>query len=303
MAHRSATRQNCPRDDETGNRQSPHSECLPWAGPVCFALRPNASLSPPHLYHVRSLCVYEKEGPVPFCSASLGRWLGSHAPPPPQCPPAHSCGGDGSYCGGVANPKTKGWLIARDQGIRCLSPIYKEKSPAAPTAAPADQLSGPHSRANDAERTDPLVQQAPMRRHTSRREDWVTVQGPGRKTMLDAPRSTRHRRSRPSTGPHAHTNEATHTSPTAKQTTMTQRTLRRDHRVFVQGPAGHQRRTKCEMSHGGWGGTRWAAESPNRRINEPPLRVSSARLQAKHRVALCRCSRSELVSRWPQRWC
>ena len=42
----------------------------------------------------------------------------------------------------------------------------------------------------------------------------VTVQGPGRKAMQDDPRSASQSRSRPSTGPRAHTNAATHTGPT-----------------------------------------------------------------------------------------
>ena len=63
--------------------------------------------------------------------------------------------------------------------------------------------------------------------------------------MQDDPRSISHSRSRPSTGPHAHTNKATLISPGAIQTAMTQRTLRREERVPIRKP------TKDGMAHRG----------------------------------------------------
>ena len=91
-----------------------------------------------------------------------------------------------------------------------------------------------------AKRTNPRAQQATVPRHTSCGEERVTVTGPGRKTMQDDPRSTSRSRSRPSTGPHAHTREATRAGAMAEQTTTTLRTLRRAEWVTVQG-----RRAKC----------------------------------------------------------
>ena len=58
-------------------------------------------------------------------------------------------------------------------------------------------------------------QQAPMPRH--RLAERVTVQAPGRTTMRDDPRGASRRRSRPSTGPHAHPNAATRTGPSAER--------------------------------------------------------------------------------------
>ena len=62
--------------------------------------------------------------------------------------------------------------------------------------------------------------------------------------MQDDSRSTSHSRSKPSTGPHVHTNEATRTSLTAA-------TLRREERVAVQGPG--RKPTKDKVPHRGGG--------------------------------------------------
>ena len=75
--------------------------------------------------------------------------------------------------------------------------------------------------------------------------------GPIRTTLQDNPRSTSHSRGRPSTTPHAYTNNATGASPTAKQTTMIRRTLQREDRVNVQGPV--RKPTKDQMFGGGGG--------------------------------------------------
>ena len=54
----------------------------------------------------------------------------------------------------------------------------------------------------------------------------MTAQGPGRKPMEDSPR-TGHSPRRQNSGPHVHTNEATHTGPTAERATTTRRKLQR----------------------------------------------------------------------------
>ena len=68
--------------------------------------------------------------------------------------------------------------------------------------------------------------------------------------MQDDPRSAGRSRSRQvvlSTGPRAHTHEATRTGPAAERITTTRCTLRRGERVTVQGPV--RKPTKAEMSH------------------------------------------------------
>ena len=121
----------------------------------------------------------------------------------------------------------------------------KEKTLRSTNCSHSRPAIGPHSHANDGKRTNPMAQQATMTRPTSCREERVTAQGPVKKTMQGDPRSTSHSRGIPTTGPHAHTNEAICTGPTAEKATMTQRTLRREE---CPGPVRNQRRTKCHTA-------------------------------------------------------
>ena len=69
---------------------------------------------------------------------------------------------------------------------------------------------------------------------------------------------------------HTHTHEATRTGPTAEQTSMTRRTLRREDRVTVPGPV--RKPAKYEMSYGGGGGG-GDQRGLSRRHSEPPTAV------------------------------
>ena len=95
-------------------------------------------------------------------------------------------------------------LRSGTSAFHCCALHYTSHSPSGP-------MSGPHSHANGATHAGPMADPAVTTRGSLRRENGVTVQGPGRKPMEDDPRSTGHSRS---TGPDAHTTEATRTGPT-----------------------------------------------------------------------------------------
>ena len=147
---------------------------------------------------------------------------------------------------GANKPVRGGWGIG---GSR------RREDPHSPNRSPGRPTIGRCAHANDANRTALMAQQATMPRRPSCGEDRGTAQGPLRTAMQDDPRSTSHsrrrrrRRRRPNTAPHGPTDEATRAGPTAEPTTMSQRTLRREERVTVQGPV--RKPTKDGMPHGG----------------------------------------------------
>ena len=156
-------------------------------------------------------------------------------------------------------PRAGGWRRGepRTAGVaprarlvgRVSGPHFRRRTPTAPTAAPADQLLGP-TQTQTAHMNQPHGPASDAPAHFMRGSPGGCP-GPCQESLTERPPTTLAAAAADEMLVPIHKRSKAH-RPYGQRTTMTQRTLRREDRVTVQGPA--RKPTKAGMSHRKGGG-------------------------------------------------